>query len=261
MVSLRHYEWKGRKFPRVTSIIGGGYPKESLVYWAAREAAEYAVNDMNKWWDADIGAPRPEDDSLFPLPKYMKLSPTEAAIQRIKTAPFKKRDAKANVGSAVHKALELHQGGADFEEAVAGVSAEHEGYVYGALKFLDHFDPLILATETTVYSRKHSYAGTLDMLAEVSGRGCAVIDFKTSKDAYPDMGLQLAAYANADFMVVDEKEKKLPKVDLGIIVILKPHGGYKAQPFNDLNRHFEAFLAAKQIWEHKKVKMDEELIF
>lgn len=247
MVSLRHYEWKGRKFPRVTSIIGGGYPKESLMFWAAKEAAEYAVNHVGSW-------AREYDGVILPTDR-------EAVVNDIKRAPFKKRDAKANVGSAVHKALELHQGGADFEEAVAGVSAEHEGYVYGALKFLDHFDPLILATETTVYSRKHSYAGTLDMLAEVSGRGCAVIDFKTSKDAYPDMGLQLAAYANADFMVVDEKEKKLPKVDLGIIVILKPHGGYKAQPFNDLDRHFEAFLAAKQIWEHKKVKMDEELIF
>lgn len=50
--------------------------------------------------------------------------------------------------------------------------------------------------ETRVISKKHHYAGTLDVLAEVDGR-LGIVDIKTSYAIYRDYGIQIAAYIEA----------------------------------------------------------------
>ena len=55
-------------------------------------------------------------------------------------------------------------------------------------------EPLFI--EQVVFSRRHGYAGTLDLLARVNGE-LAVIDFKTSKAIYGESFLQNAAYQTA----------------------------------------------------------------
>lgn len=50
--------------------------------------------------------------------------------------------------------------------------------------------------ETKVVSRKHHFAGTIDVLAEVDGK-LGVLDIKTSYAIYRDYGIQAAAYVEA----------------------------------------------------------------
>jgi len=50
--------------------------------------------------------------------------------------------------------------------------------------------------EQVVYSEKHRYAGTLDLLAEVNGV-LTVVDWKTGKAVYSEAHLQNAAYRQA----------------------------------------------------------------
>ena len=57
-----------------------------------------------------------------------------------------------------------------------------------------HVTPLLV--EERLVSRRHRYAGTVDLVAEVNGV-VGVVDIKTSKAVYRDYGLQTAAYAEA----------------------------------------------------------------
>ncbi len=50
--------------------------------------------------------------------------------------------------------------------------------------------------ETRILSKKHGYAGTIDVLAEVDGK-LGVLDIKTSYAIYRDYGIQTAAYVEA----------------------------------------------------------------
>lgn len=72
--------------------------------------------------------------------------------------------------------------------------------VTGMLKsFNQWFDTVQVApyaTEMKVYSKKHRYQGTFDMIGEVDGF-LFIVDYKSSSGMNEDMGLQLAAYAYA----------------------------------------------------------------
>jgi hypothetical protein len=50
--------------------------------------------------------------------------------------------------------------------------------------------------EQTVWSDRHGYAGTMDLLAHVNGV-LTVLDWKTGKAVYPEAHLQNAAYRHA----------------------------------------------------------------
>ena len=52
-------------------------------------------------------------------------------------------------------------------------------------------------TEFAVYSESFKYAGSVDALARNREGRWMVIDWKTSKDLYPEHAMQVAAYANA----------------------------------------------------------------
>lgn len=86
-----------------------------------------------------------------------------------------------------------------------------------------------LHTELHVVSRKHGYQGTLDAIGTASvmdpktlkvKRMLVLVDWKTSSGIYPDMALQLVAYAEAYF------EQTNKRIDTGLIVHVskdKPH--------------------------------------
>src|SRR4029453_3802172 len=75
-----------------------------------------------------------------------------------------------------------------------------ESYLSGLDRFLADHTPGFLAAEQTVYSRRYGYAGTFDLLATLPGHGLVLVDVKTGNRVYPEVCLQLAAYAPADFI-------------------------------------------------------------
>lgn len=66
-------------------------------------------------------------------------------------------------------------------------------------------------TELKVISRQHAYSGTLDAVGTLDGKPI-IFDWKTSSRIYPDMDLQLVAYAQA------YKEQTGVKLKQGMIV-------------------------------------------
>jgi len=149
--------------------------------------------------------------------------------------------------------------------------------------------------ETQVISKKHGYAGTLDVLAEVDGK-LGVLDIKTSQAIYRDYGIQTAAYAEAL-----REDKSIPELTRWILRLdqvqlclngcgarLRTKGGnvkvkngkgrdyYKSRDcahvwgpvageielreLDNLEHDTKAFLAAKQLWEWEHQEWLSQLI-
>ena len=93
--------------------------------------------------------------------------------------------------------------------------------------------------------KKHGYAGTLDIIGTVNGKGVWIIDVKTGKGIYPEAWLQLSAYKAA-------LEEEGQEVDEIAVLLLKENGKYvfeKGEP------NLEAFLACKTLWEWQNAEL------
>ena len=179
-ISLDRYGYKinGEFYRRVTTCLQG-IPKPWLATWAAKEVAEFAIEHRDQWAE---------------LPK------TDAA-KLLKGAPWSKRDDAGDRGTAVHKAMEavvrrkpLPELANDDERACAA----------SAMAFLGARGSTPLASELTVFSPGHGYAGTLDLWDVLDGETW-ILDWKTSSGVYAEHAVQLAAYRNAQFAVVNKK--------------------------------------------------------
>lgn len=101
------------------------------------------------------------------------------------------KERSAEEGSRVHDAAEaILMGYAPVLDEITRPAVE------ALTEFLrnTHLQPLMI--EERLVSRRHRYAGTVDLVAEVNGV-IGVVDIKTSKAVYRDYGLQTAAYAAA----------------------------------------------------------------
>lgn len=239
----------------VTTIIGAGLPKPALMYWAAKMVAEKAVESH-----AFVGS-------------MIESQGKEETTKWLKGAHRTYTNKKADMGTIAHMAIEAYLDGRPLtDEALDEELKERKvpldmwrttkAYVSGAMEFFDQLEPEVLHSEVTVYSRKHGYAGTTDIIANMrlGGQGTVpcIIDFKTGKGVYPEMGLQLCAYAFADFIGrADGTEEPLPEgIRNGVIVRLTPGGGFEAVAFSLSPELLDVFLAVKGVAEGQAV-MDE----
>ncbi len=180
-----------QEFYSVTTVIGC-LDKPALQYWSAEQTAIAAVSVAGSL------SQRIEEEGEEQVTKWLR----DARFRR----PKDQRSA-AELGTEVHAACE--------EYALTGIRPETDDEVR---PFLDRFDewlqlwqPKYHAVETTVYSPKYGYAGTLDAIVEIDGQ-MLLTDYKTSKKSvdgygkptkpYPEVALQLAAYRYAELAAV-----------------------------------------------------------
>jgi hypothetical protein len=238
----------------VTSVIGGGIPKPFLAPWSAKMVAEFAV-DRHAAVEAML------DVSSDELEKAKN-----DAIDWLKRAPYRGTAEKANMGTIVHAAVDAYLkdrplSNTDIEAMLIEKRVPMEkwkatrGYVEAAFKFLKEHRPKVLHTEATIYSRTHMYSGTADVLGMMDLDGDdtpVVIDFKTSKRIYDEVGLQLCAYSRGEFVGNDDGQE-LPlfpdglECRNGIGVRLMPGGKYEAIRFHLSDDLFEVFLHAQGV--------------
>jgi len=232
--NARYYVWppvgmgdRQLEVPSVTTIIGGGIPKDALKFWAAKMSAEYAVKHKSSW------------EGL----------PAEDAVDLIKRSAMRYTAKRAEEGSLVHNALEAYTDGKDHVLEDPELMAQY----LGALKFLTDCEVEVIYSEATVYSREHGYAGSADLFANVLLPGeeeprLCIVDYKTGKAIYPEMGIQLCAYSRGDFVAQGANECEFPgEIRDGIIVRPTREGGYEARHFTLTDSLFDLFLAAKVI--------------
>lgn len=211
------YKLDGEPAPGVTTVIGDGIPKPALSYWAAKSVAEYAVENL---------------DTLATLDRF-------AAVDLLKGAPWRDRDAAARRGTEVHRLGEQLVAGQEIE-----VPDELVGHVDAYLRFLDEWQPVPLLVEAVVINRTHRYMGTLDLVADLADGQRWLLDIKTTRSGvYGETGLQLAAYRNAEHYLDDQgDEQPMPAVDRCGVIWVRADG-YDLIPVDtgpDIYRYFRA---------------------
>jgi len=97
----------------------------------------------------------------------------------------------AEEGSAVHNAVE-----AILKKEPIDIPPAIQPSIDAFLDFYGNNLVTPLKIEERIFSRKHRYAGTIDVLAEVNGV-VGILDIKTSQAVYRDYGIQTAAYVQA----------------------------------------------------------------
>lgn len=184
------YKLDGQWVSGVTTLIKGGLPRDSLMYWSARTVAEYVAD-------------HPEDvDAL----RRMGRGPM---VQALREVPWEKRDTAAARGTEVHALAERLV--ADEQIPIP----EHlDGYVRSCVDFLDEWQPKTLLAERAVGHRAHWWAGTFDYICELPDGRIVLADWKTTASGiWPETAYQLAAYRHAEFYVTqDGDELPLPPI-------------------------------------------------
>ena len=224
----------GDKVPGVTTILNM-LPKPFLKAWGEKMVATAAVEALA---DPAKGAW---------LPDMAKADP-EGAIDWLKSAPRRNTREAENIGSAAHGL---------FEAILLGRSVSIEDEALAV--FARHYENLLetvsvkpIHTEETVWNTTHSYAGSFDLFGEVSGEKCWVDNKTTRSGVYPEVALQLSAYAHGEVLVDPHtgEDKPIPKGSRGLVFHVRPEG-WKIYEVPIGEEVFEHFLHLRQtfVWD------------
>lgn len=218
------------KVPGVTSVVGM-LPKDFLKWWAAKLVAETAVDNIGTVVQMAISGDR------------------QGAVDYLKRAPQRNTGEAGDTGTEVHGLCEdiaLGRGGR--------VHPDLKPYVQGFKDFVEEFKPEFLEVESTVWSDTHGYAGSFDYLAKI-GDEVVLIDVKTTRSGvHEEVALQLAAYANADYILrPDGEQVPIPQIDGAAVLHLRPEG-WSLVPIAISPQTFGIFQALLQVF-----KWDAEL--
>lgn len=237
-----YYPTPRGKFMSVTTILSNGIPKPNLVHWAACEVARSAV------------------DNLPRLVRVRGQQQREEAFDWLRRAAETKRDTAANLGSAVHAAVEATILGQPLPEP----PDEQRPFLDAFARFVDDWHPEWEATEMVVANPDDGWAGTADWWATLPGLGAAVIlgDWKTGKGVYAEAALQLSAYRRATVgWLRDGTEIEPPSAARAVVVHLRPDKypdtGYRVIPMDTSDRVYEAFRSAQRVADYVKTLADE----
>jgi len=234
----------GTKLRRVTTILSTGMPKDALVFWAGNITAETAMNNL----------PYLVSSSLQPEQR------TEA-YDWLRRAHTRKKDARADIGGAVHTAIEARVLGEPMPEELLN-NEEIRPYLEHFFRFVEEWQVTFEASEMVVGNFRDGYAGQLDYLlrsrliaAALNAPLDAILmgDTKTGgeldiKGVYPEAGLQMSAYRAAEVgWLRDGTKVPLPAVHTtGVVLHLRPEG-YRLIPVNCGPEVYAAFLHVKSI--------------
>lgn len=238
----RLYSWRSENFWSVTTLISGGLPKPALLPWGIKATAEGVVKQR-----AILAEMLKACETPDACAKGEFCGPCDQTIRWAKSLPYSQRDRAADLGTLVHAWMEAHRLGKPMPPAPTLVKP----YLTAFERFLSDFEPDYEMVEASVYNRQEHYAGTLDAIVRLKlplqeSFGQYVLDAKSGKNVYPEVGLQLAAYRNAEFVgAPDGSEQQMPPTDGGLALHLTPTG-YRLIEVDCGPDIFRAFLYCRE---------------
>jgi hypothetical protein len=225
------------KYPGVTSVVGM-LPKPFLAYWQAKMVAELAVDSLD-------------------FIEQMAQRDRDGAVQYLKGAATRYTKTRAKVGSDAHDLFERLIRG----QRVGRVHPDMEPYRRHFEEFLSDVQPELVRAEDVAWSDTHEYAGSFDGILrlkldengkpDASGESALVMaDWKTSKATYPDVALQMSAYAHADFIVDTYGNREaMPEFDGAVVLhITQDQAAFKPVRIDEADV-FAQFLHLRQTFE------------
>lgn len=105
----------------------------------------------------------------------------------------------------------------------------------------------MIDSELKVIHHRLKYEGTLDAVGRLGGK-LVLVDWKTSKAIHPEMGMQLAAYAEA------YKEQTGVEIKTGLIVLVRKQRPHKMTivEFKLDKRTLNRFLKLRKVWQERQ---------
>jgi len=218
----RHYRHPktGKLVPSVTNVIGKVLAKPALPYWAAKVVAEQAVAMRDSLPNLDAAE----------------------AVDLLKGAPWRSSGRAANRGTTIHAYLEARLLG--LEPMV--LDGEALKYRKAAEAWLDEWQPEVLATELTVFDK--DYAGTGDLWCKVDGV-TRIVDFKTSKQIFPEAALQLSALWGCRDTVDDYSPHWYETDEVTCWVVRIGERSFSAKQVEDPEAGLSTFRAMLEVFE------------
>jgi hypothetical protein len=248
----RFYTWQNENYWSSTTVISGGVPKPALLPWGIKSVSEGAVmrRDALAAMFARCKTPDECTEGRF-------CQDCMETVRWLKGIPYATRDAAADLGTDIHTAVEAHSLGRPMPPWADNVKP----YMVGFEQFLVDYSPKFTATEASVYNRTQKYAGTLDAIVTLTlplreEPGTYVLDTKSGKGVYSEVGLQLASYRHAEFIgLPDGSEAPMPTVDGGLCLHLTPVG-YRLIEVRCDDVVFQSFLFAREVfrWQQETSK-------
>lgn len=248
-----YFNGKG-PLPSVTTVLGV-LDKPAVATWKAKEAAR-AVLEAYQGKKIPI-LDSPSDDSwlLWALKEADKI-----------------RDIAATLGSSVHLLADI-VGASESDSKGFEVGEVEKPYVDAFRSFLDRYSASsIVSSEHMVWS-EDGYAGTYDLIMSLPcldhaadehekwgdcERQLWLIDIKTSKGYYPEMGLQLAAYGWADKIIIPNNPYpyQMPAVNRFGVLHLRPDAypdtGWRLIEYPVTEDDYQAFIHCLRYYEWKQ---------
>lgn len=136
----------GQKYRSVTTTLSQGIPKEALVFWAGNVVAESAMSNLP-----------------YLIKASMSASASAEAYDWLRRAHTRKKDERADIGSAVHKVIEHHILQTPVPEEIAN-DPDLAPYLTQFEAFTRDYGVTYTASEMVVASDEDLYAGTLDFM-------------------------------------------------------------------------------------------------
>lgn len=173
------------------------------------------------------------------------------------------KNAAGNKGSKIHEAIaDILQGNevridSKYLNKETGqleeLTLEECDAILSFIDWKNEVKPEVIAWETTIFSEKYNYAGTVDFIAKIDGE-VWIIDFKTGQYVWPEYELQVSAYRKAieeeEHFIESIKGVNAPETIKTAILQVgyrKNKAGYK---FTEIENKFPLFLAAQTIWQN-----------
>ena len=241
----------GEYLRSVTTILGKGSPKEALVHWAAKLSAESAMENL----PALVKASRRPDDRA-------------EMVKWLSRAHTRKKDERADLGSAVHALIEAEVLGTPVPQELLD-NPEMRPYIAHFREFVADWRIEFTASEMVVANYADQYAGTLDYrfrsaplarLWQLDPGTEFMGDTKTGgeldertydghvRGVYPEAGVQLSAYRRAPYgWLRDGTRVEVPLAhDVGVVLHLRPEG-YRLYPVRCGDDVFEVFKHIRHV--------------
>lgn len=238
---LGYYNTPYGRFLSVTTILDKGVPKPALPFWAAREVAQCAI------------------DNIPMLARVRGEAARVEAFDWLKGAADRKRDEAGDLGTAIHAAINANILGAPSPEP----TDDQAPFMAAFDRFVTDWQPEWEATELVVAHPEDGWAGTCDWWAWLNlpdlGRTLVCGDTKSGKPdkkrkkgTYPEAALQLSAYRRAKVAWLrDGTEVEPPHADHAVVLHLRPDyypgKGYALLPIDTSDAVYSWFRHAQGV--------------
>lgn len=234
----------GEFIPGVTSTIDN-LPKPFLKAWGQKLVAQDAVAKYEQ-----VG-------------RLAAVDP-DAAVDWLKKAPNRFTAHAAKIGKQAHELFEELALG----NTLGAIDPELQPFVDHFKDYLDTMQPEFLLLEEGVWSEKHDYAGTFDAIVRYNRPdifwtdqqgmyrdlvGVAWQDNKTTRSGvHPEVGLQLAAYRHAEYLLrQDGTVVNNRPGDMALVLHVRPEG-WELIPVEAGLKELDVFIHLRAITDYSR---------